>query len=151
MVANTKVLSNGAVYDLDAKRIVSNPGGGSAGITSQVQASAMARLRWERAQKAAIQGVGRASLSNKGSALAAWADINANMAGYAMTERSIGAVKAAEFVGKATGFTPDKAQQGQTMPDNGIVMMISDGALELAAGILAAMRADNAQHGHDEE
>src|SRR5690554_8224916 len=48
--SRTKVLANGAVYDLDKKRIVANPGGGTMGIT-QENASALARKRWEKVRR----------------------------------------------------------------------------------------------------
>lgn len=43
---NTRVLSNGAVYDMSTHRIVSNPGGGKYAINKQ-NASAYARRRFE--------------------------------------------------------------------------------------------------------
>jgi hypothetical protein len=41
--ARTKVLKNGAVYDLDKKRIVANPGGGTTAITSETSSAFHAR------------------------------------------------------------------------------------------------------------
>jgi hypothetical protein len=51
-----KTLKNGAVYSLDEKRIVANPGGGTAAIT-QANASAMARARWEKYRRAAVREI----------------------------------------------------------------------------------------------
>jgi hypothetical protein len=53
--ANTRVLSNGAVYDLDAKRIVANPGGGKYAITSET-ASEYHAMRQERKREAVARG-----------------------------------------------------------------------------------------------
>jgi len=50
---NTRVLKNGAIYDMDSHRIVSNPGGGSTAITTQ-NASAYARRRFELKRKRII-------------------------------------------------------------------------------------------------
>jgi hypothetical protein len=52
----TKTLANGAVYDLDQKRIVANPGGGTAAIT-QANASALARMRWEKYRRAGVREI----------------------------------------------------------------------------------------------
>lgn len=150
-----RVLKNGAIFDDNIKRIVANPGGGTAAIT-KANASDYHAMRQERilqGQIAARNGLGRASISKKGSALAAWADITANMAGYAMTERSIGAVKAAEFVGKAAGLVADKADQGPSLPAGGLLMMIDGASMAAAAQILTDMRASVRQDdgGDDDE
>jgi hypothetical protein len=47
----TRVLANGAVYDLDKHRIVSNPGGGRSAITSET-ASQMQAIARERKRQA---------------------------------------------------------------------------------------------------
>ena len=47
IMANTKKLKNGAIYDMDKKRIVANPGGGTTAIT-QANASAYAALRAQK-------------------------------------------------------------------------------------------------------
>jgi hypothetical protein len=52
----TKVLANGAVYDLDRGRIVANPGGGTHAITS-VDAREKVRKRWENYRKASARGI----------------------------------------------------------------------------------------------
>lgn len=52
----TKVLKNGAVYDLDTKRIVANPGGGTAALT-QANASALARKRWENYRRSVVKRI----------------------------------------------------------------------------------------------
>lgn len=151
-----RVLKNGAIFDDNIKRIVGNPDGGPTTAIRQSNAADYHVMRQERilqGQIAARNGLGRASISKKGSALAAWADITANMAGYAMTERSIGAVKAAEFVGKAAGLVQDKADQGVSMPNGGLLMMIDGDSMAAAAQILTAMRAsvrqDDSQDDND--
>jgi hypothetical protein len=47
----TKVLSNGAVYDLDKKRIVANPGGGTTAITSEKASEFHARRQELKRQR----------------------------------------------------------------------------------------------------
>lgn len=47
----TKVLKNGAVYDLDKKRIVANPGGGTTAITSETASEYHARRRELKQQR----------------------------------------------------------------------------------------------------
>src|SRR5688572_17213268 len=49
-MANTKTLANGAIYDMDKKRIVSNPNGGTTAITSS-NARAMQARKYELAQE----------------------------------------------------------------------------------------------------
>ena len=56
LAIRTKTLKNGAVYDLDKKQIVANPGGGTAAIT-QATASALAKLRWEKYRRAAVREI----------------------------------------------------------------------------------------------
>lgn len=55
-----KTLSNGAVYDLEAKRIVANPGGGTKAIT-QANASAYHQARREKMRQAAAAAIARAT------------------------------------------------------------------------------------------
>jgi len=55
-----KTLSNGAIYDLEAKRIVANPGGGSKAIT-QANASAYHQARREKMRQAASAAIARAT------------------------------------------------------------------------------------------
>ena len=57
---NTKVLANGAVYDLDKGRIVANPGGGKSAITRE-NASAYLRKRQEKTAHMIRQGLIKAS------------------------------------------------------------------------------------------
>jgi hypothetical protein len=54
----TKVLSNGAVYDLDKKRIVANPGGGTTAITSE-KASEFHARRQELKRQRIIAGAAK--------------------------------------------------------------------------------------------
>jgi hypothetical protein len=54
----TKVLKNGAVYDLDKKRIVANPGGGTTAITSETASEFHARRR-ELKQQRIIAGAAK--------------------------------------------------------------------------------------------
>jgi hypothetical protein len=54
----TKVLANGAVYDLDKKRIVANPGGGTTAITSETASQLHAR-RQELKQQRLMAGAAK--------------------------------------------------------------------------------------------
>jgi len=54
----TKVLKNGAVYDLDRKRIIANPGGGTTAITSET-ASAYHARRQELKQQRIMAGAAK--------------------------------------------------------------------------------------------
>lgn len=60
-----RTLSNGAIYDMEVKRIVANPGGGTAAITSETASAMQARrleLKRERVAagaNAAVQDGGR--------------------------------------------------------------------------------------------
>lgn len=139
---NTRVLSNGAVYDNDLKRIVGNPPGGPLTKITQSNAVDFHRLRQEKilaAQVAARKGMANAAKTP--SAMGAVAKIAENMAGYAMSERSIGAVKAAEWVTRAAGLVADK--ESQSAPTTGAVITLSTEALSALTTILADMRAHN--------
>jgi hypothetical protein len=49
--ARTKILANGAVYDLDQKRIVANPGGGRSAITPETASAFHARRQELKRQR----------------------------------------------------------------------------------------------------
>lgn len=55
----TKILRNGAVYDLDKGRIVANPGGGNSAFTPETSLKAKERLA-ELKREAVIRGAARA-------------------------------------------------------------------------------------------
>lgn len=55
-----KILSNGAVYDYEAGRIVANPGGGTTAIT-QAKSSELRALWTEKKQRAKLRGLMRAN------------------------------------------------------------------------------------------
>lgn len=89
----TKVLSNGAVYDMETHRIVANPGGGSTAIT-QASASALAQRRKEKAAAklrkqitAETQSISAAPLTGSADAVAVaggmiWAGVVLNTEAY---------------------------------------------------------------------
>ena len=61
--AKTKVLSNGAIYDMEKKRIVANPGGGKNAITKET-ASEFHAKRQEK-KRARIEAGAMAAVSDK--------------------------------------------------------------------------------------
>ena len=101
--ANVKVLANGAVYDLDAGRIVAMaPGGGSTGIT-QANTGEMARLRAEKYRRSAAAGLARIHPSN--TPIAAWSYIVEKQSELAtMIDKGRSSTEAARFVGGAIGI-----------------------------------------------
>jgi len=135
-VPNLRTLKNGAVYDMDKKRIVANPGGGSAALT-KASASALAHKRWDMAREAAAAGLVRLSPSNK-TEYDAWANVNENMGRIATDYQSNAAVKAAEFVGRAAGLLPTRTQQ----QDHTEADPLRDLGAELARRLLAWSRSE---------
>ena len=104
-----KVLSNGAVYSYDDGRIVANPGGGTHAIT-QANSNEL-RKTWERQKlEAAIAAQSAvAAQLKRDNALEAWGLIVGEQAELAIdTRKGQTSTKAAEFVGKATGFLGDR-------------------------------------------
>ena len=61
-MGETRVLSNGAIYDMTVKRIVGNPGGGSTAIT-QANASALSKSRWQQRRERYESGLTKAMIS----------------------------------------------------------------------------------------
>jgi hypothetical protein len=54
----TKVLKNGAIYDLDKKQIVANPGGGLAAFTPDTSAAARS-IKAQKKREAVLRGAAR--------------------------------------------------------------------------------------------
>ena len=123
---NTRILANGAVYDMDKKRIVANPGGGTGAIT-QSNASALARLRWERSREEFAAGMAEGMKVQ--APTQAWRKIGKKA--VELLEQSTGArgfADLARFAGEAGGFVPmargreEMQEQQQEQPQ--IVVMI---------------------------
>ena len=105
---NLRVLKNGAVYDMGAKRIVANPGGGSAAIT-QADASALNKLRWDKYREAAADAVTRATSAT--TPFAGWGVIVERQTELAQdTEKGRSSTEAARFVGAAVGILGAEAR-----------------------------------------
>lgn len=111
---NYRVLSNGAIYDHSAGKITAKLPG-SADITSEIARDIMPDKRAQakaRAQMAFRSGMGQAV---GGSSLSAWRAIGQVQTELAQDkERGLSSTRAAEFVGKASGYlqSDDKGQSG---------------------------------------
>ena len=138
-------LKNGAIYDMDAKRIAANPGGGTSAIT-QANASEYhqlyARKRLE-AELAAGRGLASVAVSGK-SELDAWSDIAANMGGLALQpDPKYGrvSVEAARVVGQMTGFIAERGRNTGELPANTLqITLNNDGLAAIMAGIMPILR-----------
>jgi hypothetical protein len=107
--ANVKVLKNGAVYDLDAKRIVANPPGGPTTAINQSNTVAMAQLRAEKYRQAAAAAVGRATGGL--TPFAGWGIIVERQAALATDiDKGRSSTEAARFVGSAIGIIGQEAR-----------------------------------------
>jgi len=109
----TKVLKNGAVYDLDRKRIVANPGGGTAAFGTQQAAMARERkaeLKRETIAAAANEAVERRGYGKRYGSLAFVAEIASVMQRKATTQDDPKAVDAARFLLQETGLSDKQAQ-----------------------------------------
>lgn len=114
---NTKTLSNGAVYDLDKKRIVSGA------VLSSDTARDMVRAREEKRMRLYAEGAGLATVDQ--SLLTKYGE-DAHIVERARTMQEIAttpdagkaAVMAAQHLDKAQGLTVDKASGEQSaMPE----------------------------------
>jgi len=115
----TKVLRNGAVYDMGKHRIVANPGGGTTAITKQT-ASDMAEIRRQRKQQ--LLEAGAASAVQRGDLRLAHGDdawiveIGSNMQVKATTQDDPKAVEAARFLFQETGRAEARTQAHEQAP-----------------------------------
>lgn len=120
VIPNTRVLANGAIYDMNKGRIVANPGGGNHAITSE-SASAM-HLAYSgkriQAQLAAQTGLARI-VPGKPSALRAWSNIAEAQAKEALKGGRT-SVESARFVGQATGFLADQRRNAPESARNNV-------------------------------
>ena len=98
---NYRLLSNGAIFDVNTRKIVGMSPDGQ--LITRENASAYSKKRWKEGRIAANEGLKR--LNNSDSSLSAWSDIVYNAALTAMGDGR-DATNAAKFVGNATGLTP---------------------------------------------
>jgi len=141
----TKVLSNGAVYDLDRGRIVANPGGGKHAITSD-NARDMVNIRMEQKRQRLVAGANAAVKSGgefDGRDLDFVEAIGEAVTLAALDPTSSQQVKAAEFLFREAGIGERQAAQDTA---GGTIGALADviGALSAFAGSIAALSADNA-------
>ena len=114
-------LKNGAIYDMDAKRIAANPGGGTSAIT-QANASEYhqlyARKRLE-AELAASRGLALQPDPKYGRV----------------------SVEAARVVGQMTGFLAERGRNGPDPTVNTLTIQLNnDGLAAIMSGILPILR-----------
>jgi hypothetical protein len=138
----TRVLKNGAIYDMDTKRIVANPGGGASAITkqnaSEMQAQRQAKKR-ETIAAAANQAVERSDYRTTYGDLAYVAALAETAYIKATTADDPKAIDAARFLLQETGLSEKQAEQAQQVTNN--VLVLDDTARNMIARLLSA---DNA-------
>jgi hypothetical protein len=138
----TKVLKNGAVYDMVTKRIVSNPGGGHAAITKETSSEMRARAqekKRELLQAAAADAVERGDLRQLHGKDAWIVEIGQAMQRKATNIEDPKMVDAARFLFQETGLS-DKQAQEQTAQT--VTHTIDPEVVRLLAQI-QAMQAEN--------
>ena len=140
---NTKILANGAVYDLDKGRIVANPGGGTSAIT-QANASALATLRWQQAREQAAEAgqIGLARNSTDGKWTSALANIAEKQAELAMDpDAGRASTEAARYVrDTATGHWFTAGNNGSGNGSSGSITLSATIPEDLAMRLLAEIR-----------
>ena len=135
---NTKVLANGAVYDMDAKRIVANPGGGKSAIT-QANASALATARWDAYRERAELGAAKGARRN--SSLDAWEWIVERQTALAGDiDKGRSSTEAANFVDRALSARPERANNGSGNGSSGSITLSATIPEDLAVRLLAEIR-----------
>lgn len=141
----TKVLSNGAVYDLDKGRIVANPGGGKYAITSD-NARDMVNIRMEQKRARLVAGANAAVKSGgefDGRDMDFVEAIGEAVTLAALDPTSSQQVKAAEFLFREAGIGERQAVQDGA---GGTIGALADviGALSAFAGSIVGLVNDNA-------
>ena len=102
-----KELSNGSVYDSRNGRIVQAPPAHRQPFANPEKARQAINSRWEKAARAARQGL--ATVSTSRSALVAWSESVGSQARLASDiEAGRASTEAARFVGAATGYLRDR-------------------------------------------
>ena len=135
---NTKVLANGAVYDMNAKRIVANPGGGKSAIT-QANASALATARWDAYRERAELGAAKGARRN--SSLDAWEWIVERQTALAGDiKKGRASTEAANFVDRALSARPERANNGSGNGSSGSITLSATIPEDLAVRLLAEIR-----------
>ena len=134
-------LKNGAVYDMETKRIVANPGGGKSAITQAT--SSELRARWAEkkleAQLAAQRGIGR--LVSSGSDLEAWEAIVEQQGTLAMDiEQGRASTEAARFTGLAAGYLSDRRGGSQDPAPGGVNITLGAGVVRELLDVLRESR-----------
>jgi hypothetical protein len=134
-----RTLKNGAIYDNERKKIVAAPPLERQPI-SQVNASAMASLRWEQAIKASRQGI--KDVSGTKSSYSAWGKAMGKLYDDAMQPGiSMAKVKGLELVGRAADLLPDRRQDPNSAPSGAqITVNLSQDAL---IGLFSAITGRN--------
>ena len=136
--ANTRVLKNGAVYDMDRKRIGENPPGGTTTAITQANAAEYHELSRQQRLNAAYRGwMSGTKRSNAHDALEA---IVSNQTELAMNiERGRASTEAARFILQVGEALQDK----RTGQEDGLTVTahVSAGAI---AALLARLDADRA-------
>lgn len=134
-----RTLKNGAIYDMEAKRIVANPPGGPTTAITQSNAVAMASARWDNYRTRAE--LGAAAGAKRDTSLDAWqwvVEKQTELAGDTSNGRA--STEAARFVAQSLDALPDK--RSNNAPNSGVTVQIgADLALKLVE--LARNRASN--------
>jgi hypothetical protein len=129
-----KVLANGAVYDLDKKRIVANPGGGSTAITSQ-RASELHARRRELKQLRIMEGA--AKLLERTGEWTAPDDMDVVEAigeaamMRAMDPKAKGQIEAAKFILVESGLSAADSQRENASAPPGTIVAAPGALVEL--------------------
>ena len=139
--ARTKLLSNGAVYDLDAKRIVKGSSPDYLGTLRDRRrelAAKEARYGMVRAVTgaSAIKGIGGRTEAN--TPAKAWGVIVEMQADLAQAiEQTRASTEAAKFVGRAAGLISDGSERAQAGTQIAVVLQLAPGTLSYLERTLA--------------
>lgn len=141
-MGDTRILANGAIYDMEKKRIVGNPGGGTTAIT-QSNATELINKRWrdrqaafERGMERAFKETGQLPDGDHGNA-ATWEVIGNKTATLLLDEQDGG--KYARLLDAARKILQDDKRQDDSMT---FTARINASDLVALVGALRAARAD---------
>lgn len=139
---NVRILKNGAVYDLDKKRIVANPGGGTTAITSETASQLHARrqeLKQQRIMAGAAKVLERSGEWEVPNDLDVVEAIGEAVALSALDPTSKKQIDAAKFILSESGLSVANSRRENEPPPSGSIAATPEALMRLV-GMIEAER-----------
>ena len=132
-----QILSNGAIYDHEIKKIAGCPGAGTNAITQATARDFNKTWEEQKLQATIAAQEGARVAVGSDTQFAAWSVIVGGQASLALdTGKGQTSTKAAEFVGKAAGFLSDRRSTQQDGGPTNVQVNIGNEVVEQLLGIL---------------